>query len=66
VLFGFWRGQRLLDMESRLRPSGKYEMATVTLVEGEPFTATQAGKLAAAAIALNRKFGDPTAVTGTK
>ena len=35
VLFGFWRGKRLRDMEGRLKPGGKYEMATLTLREGD-------------------------------
>jgi hypothetical protein len=34
VLFGFWRGKRLRAIEPRLRPGGKYEMATLELVEG--------------------------------
>src|SRR4051794_18064288 len=29
VLFGFWRGQRLRGIEPRLKPGGKYEMATI-------------------------------------
>ena len=36
VLFGFWRGQSLRDIEPRLRGGGKYEMATLELVEGTP------------------------------
>ena len=28
VLFGFWRGQRLTHIDERLKPGGKYEMAT--------------------------------------
>ena len=35
VLFGFWRGQRLRELEPRLKPGGKYEMATIELREGE-------------------------------
>src|SRR5215203_2112617 len=35
VLLGFWRGQRLRDIEPRLKPGGKYEMATLELQEGE-------------------------------
>src|ERR1700754_1233971 len=34
VLFGFWRGQRLTEIEPRLKKSGKYEMATLELREG--------------------------------
>jgi len=61
VLFGFWRGQRLIEMEERLKPGGKYEMATITLVEGDKVGGAQATKLAKAAIQLNRTLGDPTA-----
>lgn len=34
VLFGFWRGERLRSIERRLKPGGKYEMATLELREG--------------------------------
>ena len=33
VLFGFWRGKRLRDLEERLKPGGKYELATMVLNE---------------------------------
>ena len=33
VLFGFWRGKRLRDIEGRLKPGGKYEMAALELNE---------------------------------
>lgn len=36
VLFGFWRGKLLRDIEPRLKPGGKYEMATLQLVPGTP------------------------------
>ncbi len=62
VLFGFWRGQRLCELDSRLKPGGKYEMATMVLTEGSKVTAPRVKKLVQAAIALNRKLGDPTAV----
>ena len=35
VLFGFWRGQRLREIEPRLKPGGKYEMATLEIREGD-------------------------------
>src|SRR6188768_3348994 len=35
VLFGFWRGQRLVEIEGRLKPGGKYEMATIALQANE-------------------------------
>jgi hypothetical protein len=60
VLFGFWRGKRLRGMDDRLKPGGKYEMATISLVQGDSMSATQAKRLVKAAIGLNRKLGDPT------
>ncbi len=60
VLFGFWRGRRLRDIEPRLKPGGKYEMATADLREGDVFDPKVARKLAKAAVALNKKLGDPS------
>ena len=59
VLFGFWRGRRLRDIEPRLKPGGKYEMATNELLSGDKITAAQAKKLVIAAIKLNRELGNP-------
>ena len=60
VLIGFWRGKRLLHLDERLRASGKYELANIVLVEGETISPTRVTILVRAAIALNRKLGDPT------
>jgi hypothetical protein len=60
VLFGFWRGKRLRDLDERLKPGGKYEMATITLREGDKMSATQVKRLVKAAIELNLELGDPT------
>jgi hypothetical protein len=60
VLFGFWRGKRLRSLDERLKASGKYEMATIALTEGDAVTAAEAKRLAKAAIGLNRELGDPT------
>ncbi len=60
VLFGFWRGQRLRAIEERLKPGGKYEMATLELREGATIRKTVARRLAREAIALNKSLGDPT------
>ncbi len=60
VLFGFWRGQRLREIDGRLKPGGKYEMATVVLQEGETVGAAVVKRLARAAAALNETLGDPT------
>ena len=60
VLFGCWRGKRLRSLDERLKASGKYEMATITLTEGDELSVADAKRLAKAAIGLNRKLGDPT------
>ena len=62
VLFGFWRGQLLREIEPRLKPGGMYEMATLDLREGMTIKPATAKKLAKAAAALNTKLGDPTLV----
>lgn len=62
VLFGFWRGQRLRELDARLRPGGKYEMATIAFVEGDAISTTRARSLVKAAIRLNHELGDPTDV----
>jgi hypothetical protein len=61
VLLGFWRGSRLRELEPRLRPGGKYEMATLELREGDPAEESTVRALAAAAVRLNVELGDPTA-----
>lgn len=60
VLFGFWRGQRLRDIEPALKPGGKYEMATMEFRKGMKVAGATARRLARDAVALNRKLGDPT------
>ena len=62
VLFGFWRGQLLREIEPGLKPGGKYEMATLDLREGMTIAPAKAKQLAKAAAALNKKLGDPTLV----
>lgn len=59
VLFGFWRGQRLREIEPRLKPGGKYEMATLELREGDTIAPATARRLAEAAAGLNAELGDP-------
>ena len=60
VLFGFWRGKRLRGIEPRLKPGGKYEMATLELVEQTPLERSTVVELVKAAVALNASHGDPT------
>lgn len=62
VLFGFWRGQRLHEIDPRLKPGGKYEMATLVLLQNEEVSSHTASRLVEAAVRLNRTLGDPTAI----
>ena len=66
VLFGFWRGQRLCEIEPRLKPGGKYEMATLELREGVTIRPAVVARLARQAVALNKQVGDPTKVVTAK
>ncbi|MES1265106.1 MAG: DUF1801 domain-containing protein [Variovorax sp.] len=60
ILFGFWRGKRLRGIEPRLKPGGKYEMATLELVEETPLERATVVALVKAAVGLNASLGDPT------
>lgn len=60
VLLGFWRGQRLSEIEARLKPGGQYEMATLSLACGEAIDPETVTALTRAAVALNAELGDPT------
>ncbi len=60
VLFGFWRGQRLREMDPLLKPGGKYEMATREFHEGDGVNAALSRRLAKEAVRLNKTLGDPT------
>jgi hypothetical protein len=60
VLLSFFRGQRLRAIEPRLKPGGKYEMATLELREGMTITPAVVRKLTRAAVAFNKRDGDPT------
>jgi hypothetical protein len=60
VLLGFWRGQRLRELEPRLRPGGKYEMATLELRSGERIASATVRRLTKAGVRLNAEVGDPT------
>ncbi|HSH92968.1 MAG TPA: DUF1801 domain-containing protein [Roseimicrobium sp.] len=60
VLFGFWRGQQLAEIEPRLKPGGKYDMATLDLREGMTIKPATVRRLTREAVALNANLGDPT------
>ena len=62
VLFGFWRGQRLRTIEKRLKPGGKYEMATLELRENMFVDSATVRRLTQQAVALNATLGNPTQI----
>lgn len=66
VLFGFWRGQRLREIEPGLKPGGKYEMATLELREGMSISTATVRRLTREAVALNKTLGDPTQLPPAK
>ena len=59
VLFGFWRGKRMLDIEPRMTGSGKYEMKTLDLREETAIDPAVAEQLIRQAIRLNQTIGNP-------
>lgn len=59
VLLGFWRGQRLRAIEDRLKPGGKYEMASLELREGMSVSSSKVRRLTQEAVELNATLGDP-------
>lgn len=66
VLFGFWRGQRLRTIEPRLKAGGKYEMATIEIVEGTSVEPHTVRTLVEQAVALNAQLGDPAKVAAPR
>jgi len=60
VLFGFWGGQRLREIEPLLKPGRKYEMATREFHEDDEANTSVASRLAKEAMRLNKVLGDPT------
>lgn len=66
VLFGFWRGRRLNEIEPRLKGGGKYEMATLELRQETEINPATVRRLVKEAAALNRTLGNPQAVAPMK
>jgi hypothetical protein len=60
VLFAFWRGKRLREIEPRLKPGGKYEMATAELRGQDTISGEVVQRPVKAAVLLNETLGDPT------
>lgn len=65
VLFGFWRGQRLQEIEPRLRGGGKYEMATLELLDSTAIEPDVVRRLVREAAAFDAKLGDPRRAVGS-
>jgi hypothetical protein len=62
VVFGFFRGKRLIGIEPRIKPSGKYELGNIVFLEGDGIEAEQVERLASEAARLNDELGDPTSI----
>ncbi len=62
VLFGFWRGKCLREIDPRLQLGGKYEMATIELHQKEEVISSTARRLVKEAVRLNKTLGNPTNV----
>ena len=60
VLFGLWRGKRLVALEPALKPGGKYEMASIQIREETAIRPAKITRLIREARTLNEKLGDPT------
>ena len=61
VLLGFWRGKRLVELDRRIKSSGKYELGNITFRDGASVEPGEIRSLAVAARALNRELGNPAA-----
>ena len=66
VLLAFMRGQRLRHIEPRLKPGGKYELATLELQPDTPLLQATVVQLAVEATRLNQTLGDPTGAAPAK
>lgn len=66
VLFGFWRGRRLTSGDSRLKPGGKYEMATLEMQQETKIAVSTVQRMVKQAVALNAKLGNPQSAAGSK
>ncbi len=60
VLFGFWRGKQLVHIDPRLKPGGKYELATMDLREGDTVAPATIARLVSEAVRLNTSIGNPS------
>ncbi|WP_341676429.1 DUF1801 domain-containing protein [Niveibacterium sp. SC-1] len=57
--FGFWRGQQMRELDTRLEPGGSFQMATLKLTAADRLDAKTVEALVSRGAALNREHGDP-------
>lgn len=63
VLFAFMRGRHLRPIEPRLKPGGKYDLATLELRPDTQLERETVVQLTLEAQRLARRMGDPTAAS---
>lgn len=59
VMFGFWRGRQLREIEPALQASGKYDMAKIEFRSTPYPTSSTIEQLVREAISLNARLGNP-------
>lgn len=60
VLLVIFRGKRLLHLDPRMKPSGRYELANLVITEASEVDPALITRIAAEACRLNAELGDPT------
>ena len=60
IVFGLWRGKRLTSIDSRVRPSGRYELGNIIFRRGDEIGSARVTRLAREGARLNAELGDPT------
>lgn len=61
VIVAFFRGKRLLHLDPRIKPSGKYELANFIVTSDPGMDPALFTEWARAAAAANAEYGSPTA-----
>jgi hypothetical protein len=60
VIIAFFRGKRLVHLDPRIKPSGKFELANIVFTRDPEIAPAVFSEWAAAAASLNAEHGDPT------
>ena len=61
VILAMFRGKRLTQLDPRIKPSGKFELANLVITEEAEIDPAMIVEMACAAAALNLEYGNPTA-----